>query len=243
MCWLRTALLTPSLVWALAAKAAEPLVFLVDTSAGMPDAYIQGNRAVAGVHADLAQALGRRLGREAWVRAVPRRRIAQELQAGVQADLVCDYHAAWLPGPFLWTQAFIPNRLVVITPRQNPHPPARLTDLAGRRVGTVAGYRYPEVEAALGSAFLREDAPSAEANLRKLEVGRMAHALTGLRVLEYQQRLWQFRLPLHPPLNAIDVRGQCGLSPRSRLSLEALEAAINQLVSEGELDRLLDRYR
>ncbi|MDR7270016.1 ABC-type amino acid transport substrate-binding protein [Pelomonas saccharophila] len=226
---------------AVSALAQTSLVMVVDTSAVMPEARIEGRRVLDGLHADLGAALARRLGRPVQMLALPRKRIAQALQSG-EADLVCDYQSAWLPGPFAWSRAFIPDQTVLVTAAATPAP-AGLAAVAGQPVGTVLGYAYPEVAAALGSGLVRDDAPDAVANLRKLELGRVPHVVTGRRLLDYQRRVGSFKLALHPPLVVAEVLGQCGLSPRSGVTLKALNAAIQGMVAEGELGRILGKYR
>jgi ABC-type amino acid transport substrate-binding protein len=223
------------------AQATPPLVMLVETSALMPQARIEGDRVVEGLHLDLGQALARRLGRELLAKPVPRKRLAEALQRG-EGDLLCDYQSEWLPGNFAWSRPFIPDQALLISAASAPAP-AGLTALPGQPIGTVRGYVYPEMNDALRSGFLRDDAPDAVANLQKLELGRIRHALTGRRVLEYQQRIGRFRLALHPPLVVSEVLAQCALSPSSPVGLAALNAAILGLVNEGELNRLLARYR
>ena len=223
------------------AEPPQPLVLIVETSALMPQARIEDDRVVEGLHLDLGQALGRRLGREVVARPVPRKRLAEALQRG-EGDLLCDYQSDWLPGAFAWSKPFIPDQALLISAASGPALPT-LTALAGQAVGTVRGYVYPEMADALRSGFLRDDAPDAVANLQKLELGRIRHALTGRRVLEYQQRIGRFRLPLHPPLVVSEVLAQCALSPSSPVGLAALNLAIQGLVGEGELNRLLARYR
>lgn len=219
----------------------RPLVVLVETSALMPQARIEGERVVEGLHLDLGQALGRRLGREVVARPVPRKRLAEALQRG-EGDLLCDYQSDWLPGVFAWSRPFLPDQALLISAAVAPAP-AQLSALAGEPIGTVRGYVYPEVSEALRGGFVRDDAPDAVTNLQKLELGRVRHALTGRRVLEYQQRLGHVRLALHPPLVVSEVLAQCALSPSSPVGLAALNAAIQGLVAEGELNRLLARYR
>ncbi|HEV6964702.1 substrate-binding periplasmic protein [Roseateles sp.] len=219
----------------------RPLVMLVETSALMPQARIEGERVVEGLHLDLGQALGRRLGREVVARPVPRKRLAEALQRG-EGDLLCDYQSDWLPGVFAWSRPFLPDQALLISAAVAPAP-AQLSALAGEPIGTVRGYVYPEVSEALRGGFVRDDAPDAVTNLQKLELGRVRHALTGRRVLEYQQRLGHVRLALHPPLVVSEVLAQCALSPSSPVGLAALNAAIQGLVAEGELNRLLARYR
>lgn len=219
----------------------RPLVMLVETSALMPQARIEDDRVVEGLHLDLGQALGRRLGREVVARPVPRKRLAEALQRG-EGDLLCDYQSDWLPGVFAWSKPFIPDQALLVT-AATAAAPAGLTALAGQPVGTVRGYVYPEMNDALRAGFVREDAPDAVTNLQKLERGRISHALTGRRVLEYQQRIGGFRLALHAPLVVSEVLAQCALSPSSPVGLAALNAAIQGLVSDGELNRLLNKYR
>jgi polar amino acid transport system substrate-binding protein len=231
--------------WLLAASALadtpRPLVMLIETSALMPQARIDGERVVEGLHLDLGRALARRLGREVVARPAPRKRLAEALQRG-EGDLLCDYQSDWLPGTFAWSRPFIPDQALLISARTAPAPTS-LVALAGQPVGTVRGYVYPEMADLLRTGFLRDDAPDAVANLQKLERGRIQHALTGRRVLEYQQRLGHVKLALHPPLVVSEVLAQCALSPSSPVGLSALNSAIQGLVAEGELNRLLAKYR
>ena len=223
------------------AQPVGPLVMLVETSALMPQARIDGDRVVEGLHLDLGQALARRLGRDLVARPVPRKRLAEALQRG-EGDLLCDYQSDWLPGAFAWSRPFIPDQALLITAASAPTP-GHLGAVAGQPIGTVRGYVYPEVADTLRAGFVRDDAPDALANLQKLALGRVQHALTGRRVLEYQQRVGHFKLALHPPLVVSDVLAQCALSPSSAVSLASLNAAIQALVADGELNRLLARYR
>ena len=93
---------------------AAPLVLIVETSALMPQARIEGGRVVEGLHADIGMALARRLGRELVLRPVPRKRLAQALERG-EGDLLCDYQSDWLPGPFGWSKPFIPDQALLVT--------------------------------------------------------------------------------------------------------------------------------
>ena len=222
-------------------QTARPLVMLVETSALMPQARVEGGTVIEGLHLDLGQALARRLGRELVARPTPRKRLAEALQRG-EGDLLCDYQSDWLPGAFAWSKPFLPDQALLVSNGAVPAPTG-LTALAGQPVGTVRGYVYPEMADALRSSFMRDDAPDAVANLQKLALGRVQHALTGRRVLEYQQRIEHFKLALHPPLVVSEVLAQCALSPSSPVGLAALNQAIQGLVAEGELNRLLARYR
>jgi polar amino acid transport system substrate-binding protein len=230
-----------ALLASFACAAAPPLVLLVDTSAQMPQARIEGERVIEGLHLDLGRALARRLGREVVARPVPRKRLSEALQRG-EGDLLCDYLSEWVPGRFAWSRPFIPDQALLVSAATAPAP-ASLAALADVPVGTVRGYVYPEMSAALRGGFKRDDAPDAATNLQKLQRGRISHALTGRRALDYQQRIGALRLALHPPLVVAEVVAQCALSPTASIDVQALNGAIQGLVADGELNRLLARYR
>ena len=224
-----------------AAPAAAPLVMLVDHSEEMPSARIERGQVQEGISHDLAQLLGERLGREPRFLVLPRRRVAQALASG-EADLLCDYLPAWLPGPFAWSRPFLPGAYWVVT-RRDREAPASLTALAGQRVGTVRGYAYPELQARMGAVNWREDAATADASLRMLALGRVDHAAVSQRFLQYQQRIGSFTVPLHAPLPVGSYQTQCALSPLSSIRPAALDQALGEIVSDGSLERLLQRYR
>lgn len=224
-----------------AAAPAEPLVMLVDTGALMPHARIENGHLVEGIRADVGAALARRLGRELQLRTVSRKRLAGALARG-EGDMVCGYLSDWLPGPFGWSRPFLPDEALLVTAASAAAPHA-LADVAGRPVGTVLGHLYPEMVESLHGGFVRDDAPNAVMNLHKLQAGRVQHALVGRRMLEYQQHIGRFRLALHPPLVVSKVMAQCALAPGSTVGLPALNDAIDHVVAEGELTRILDKYR
>lgn len=240
----RRAALLAGLAAAAGSGAAEPaqLHVLIDGSVEMPQALFQDGEALDGLQVQLAREIGRRLGREVRFHRVPRRRVAPLLAAGTEADLICNYLPAWLPGPLQWSRALLDDGDLLITAAHRPAP-ARLQDVAGQPVGTVSGYVYPEADAALGAAFRRDDAPNAQATLRKLALGRVDHAIVGRMVFEYLMRRGELTVALHPPLTVSQVRTACALSPHSTVKLAQLDAALAALQADGSLKRILDRYR
>ena len=174
--------------------------------------------------------------------AVPRKRLLGELQAG-QVDFVCTYQPAWLPSAGLqWSQAFFRQNDVLLSRADAPAPRV-LAELAGQRIGTTLGFVYPELEQALGSGFRREDAPSAEANLRKLAVGRLPHVVVEQRLLRHlAQRSGQFAAPTHPPLRLPAQRTRCALAAQAPVTLRQLNEAIAAIERDGSLARLYSQY-
>ncbi len=228
--------------WALTAAAwgAKPMVMAVDNATEMPMARIQGDQVLEGMTVELGRLLAQQLDRPARFVPVPRRRLAESLLRG-EADLVCGYLPAWLPGPLRWSRPFFHQAEWLLTRADQPAP-RRLADLRGQPIGTILGFVYPELTEALGAGFVREDAPNAAANLRKLAAGRMNHASASSRVLRYMQRQGSFQAPLHPPLVVTSYTTQCALSPASPIGVEALNRAIEQMERSGSLRALYLRY-
>lgn len=232
--------LLPSLALARPAPPAE-LRVLVDTSTDMPMADIRDEQLRGGLHYDLGRLLAAELGRQARFLVLPRKRLAAALTTG-QADLMCHYQPAWLNGPYRWSHPFLPDAELLISRRDAP-PLRSLGDLAGQRIGTVLGFRYPSLENLLGEAMLRDDAPSAAANLRKLAAGRVRHAVVGQRFLDYQRRIGAFSIALQSSRILSRIDAGCALSPRSRLSIQALNQAISRLQARGQIEAMYAPYR
>lgn len=228
------------LLYAAPAWAAE-LVVLVDASTEMPWAEVQDEGVGQGLHRDLGEALAQRLGREARFLALPRKRLGEALLRG-PGDLTCAMQPAWLPGDFHWSRRFLPDVELLLTLRSAPRP-ASVQSLSGQAIGTISGFVYPELQRQLGAGFVRDDAPNASANLRKLNIGRMQHATLNLLYVDYQRRQGLLTAPLHPYLVLSANKTQCALSRRSSLALADLDRALTGLVNDGTLDKLLGRYR
>ncbi|MCV2370414.1 substrate-binding periplasmic protein [Roseateles oligotrophus] len=233
------------LLIATAAFAVDParpvLRVIVDTSTEMPWARLQNRQVVAGLHLDLGNALAGQLGRDARFLVLPRKRVAAALESG-EGDIVCALLPQWFAGPFDWSLPVLPDGEVILSLRSAVRP-RTLGDLRGLPLGTVNGFVYPDLERALGSDFVREDAPNAGANLRKLNLGRMQHAVANQLYVEYQRRQGVLTAALHPDFQLSRYVMPCALSRRSGLKLNELNRAITRLESSGALTRMLNSYR
>ncbi len=220
--------------------AAAELVVLVDTGTEMPMAGFRNGKLVDGIHKDLGEALGHKMGRSVSFLTLPRKRIALALESG-KADLICMYIPEWLPGNFQWSQPFLPMKEVVVSDTTVPRPNS-LADLYGQPIATVLGYYHPELQQALGAGFIRDDGPSSSSNLRKMAVGRMHHALIQQSTLDYHQKLGE-RLSVYPPLEVKTYMGQCAVSVQGRVDVREVNKAIAQIVKEGGVAHIMARYQ
>lgn len=236
----RLALFACLLLTALGGWCGE-LVVLVDRAADMPMARFDKGRLVDGVHMKLGEALARATGRELRFLLLPRKRIARALQEG-QADILCGYTPEWIEGDYLWTMPVFTAEEVVATDARHPRP-SSIGDLRGQPIGTILGYRHPEMEQVLGPGFVSDDSPNMKTNLEKLARGRVHHILIARTVLEYRQRLRAFPLNLHPPLTAASFTTRCALSRNGGLGLEEANRALAAVTREGMLARILAEFR
>jgi ABC-type amino acid transport substrate-binding protein len=215
------------------------LRIIVDTGAAMPMANVEHGEVSSGIHRDLGVALAALLNRTPQFVVLPRKRIAQALEGGA-ADLVCLYIPEWLPGRFHWSQPFFPADEVVVADLSVSQP-VHLGELAGKPIGTVLGYSYPRLEQLLGGEFVRDDAPSTESNLRKLEAGRLHYVVTSSIYLASRPHSAR-DAKLHPPLLLNRNLLQCALSERATVTLPELNRAIGHLVKDGSVNRITRQY-
>lgn len=224
-----------------AARAAEPeIVFLAPTSSAMPFVQFSDGRLAGGILKDLGDAIALRLGRTARYVSLPGKRVEQALAAG-QADVVCNVMPGWISGDFAWSRPLIPNAGIIISHRDAPIIRS-LGDLAGQRVGTVLGYKYPVLEPVLGKLFQREDASTMQHALLKMEAGRNKHAIGERLELEYGMRVNK-ALALREDLVFETYRTSCAISRASKIPLADIEQATAGLLASGVVDVILARYR
>jgi len=216
------------------------MVFVAATNHNMPLSRFQDGELADGLLKDLGDSIAQRMGRRARYVSVPAKRVADYLVSG-RADGVCYVLPRWLPGPFNWSQPLMPDAGVLVA---RPEAPAvrALSDLANKPVGTVLGYSYSMIDAALGRAFVREDAPSMELNISKIQHGRMQYAIMGRMTAEYLMRS-EPQHKLRIDFEFDPFKAQCAFSQKSSIPFGEVQRAIGGLVSDGSIDRLQRRYR
>ncbi len=221
------------------AWAAQDFIFVAANNNTMPIAKFDGRRLSGGIVKDLGDAIAIRLHRQARYLDTPSLRVWDVLAKG-QADGVCYVLPEWAEGSFNWSRPIIPDGVAIVA-----HPSApvlhKLKDFAGKPIGTVVGYHYPDIEA-LGTRFVRDDAPSMEHNLTKILTGLRQYAIVELTTLAYLQRS-EPAVHLRTELVYANFKAQCAFSKRSEVPFENVEAAIASLQADGSVDRILARYR
>ena len=223
-----------------AEASADEIVFIAATNHAMPFSQFQDGALTDGLIKDLGEAIGQRLGRQVRFFSVPSKRVPLALANG-EADGLCFSIPHWIDGNFNWSKPFLSTSSVLVARAGSPVIKS-FDALAGIAVGTVAGYRHPEMEAALGNRFVREYAPFMESNFRKLEAGRMQYAIVEKLSFNYLTRF----LPKHAiriDLEFDRIQARCAFSPKSAIPFADTSRAINSLIDDGSVERMLARYR
>ena len=223
------------------AKAAEPeIVFIAPSNHAMPWAQFNEGQLSGGLLKDLGELIATRLARKAKFIIVPSNRVRGVLLGG-SADALCYVRPEWIDGNYNWTPSLIQDGAAVVARLGSPviH---TLADLHNLPVGTVIGYRYPEIESALGHGFVREDAPSMESNLRKLIAGRMEYAILEKMVLDYHLRKDK-TLKLRVDLLYISFDAKCAFSLSSKIPFADVTRVIKSINEDGSADEIFSRYR
>lgn len=227
------------LLLCLPARAAE-IVFIAPLNHALPLAEFADGELRGGILKDLGDALAQRLGRTARYMPVPSKRVSMVLARG-DADCLCYALPRWLDGTFDWSRPILADAGVILARSDAPRLRG-LADLAGQRVGTVSGYRYPHLDAALGAQFLRDDGPTAEHSLRKLLAGRSQYAVVEELLAKYQLRSdTNHQLRLELLIN--HFQPQCAFSLKSKLDHARMKQALDSLIDDGSIERILARYR
>lgn len=215
-------------------------MFAASADSALPLAQIEAGQMTGGILFELGQALAQQLHRRAEFLTVPRKRLDSVLAAGT-VDGICYALPGWIDAPVHWTPVLLPNEDLVVG---GPHvaAPRSVAALADERLGTVLGYRYPELENTLGDTYQRDNSPSMPLNIRKLMAGRYRYAVIDRLSLDYHARQHP-ELKTWSTLTLSRFQAGCAFSRASRLPMSEVDAAIRQLVRQGTMRRILARYQ
>lgn len=220
--------------------AETELVFAVPTNLSFPLVEFDAHGLTRGIVKEVGEAIAGKLHRRARFVALPAKRIAGALSSG-QADGVCYSAPEWLSaGDFSWSRPLLATTRVVAGHAES-RKLAGITALEGELVGTQLGYRYAELDAALGPRFLRSDAVNDETLLGKLAARRVNYAVTDeISIARFNLRHPAAQIRIVLPLAQLMTR--CAFSKSSSVPLHEVNQAIDALMSGGVVERILESF-
>jgi polar amino acid transport system substrate-binding protein len=223
------------------ARAAAPdFVMVAPLNQAMPFAQFQKEKIVGGILKDMGSALAQRLGRHPKFISLPGEAVSAALMAG-KADGICFVRPHWIDGDFDWSAPFMSDGETIASRPEAPHI-GSLSDLRDRPVGTVASHRYPRIENVLGIRFNRVDSANIDDNMRKLLDGTNQHALMGQSTINYYLRGDKASL-LRIDMRISTFDAQCAFSKKSDVPFADVDRAMNAMLKDGTVEKILARYR
>jgi polar amino acid transport system substrate-binding protein len=223
------------------AQAAQPeLTFLAPTNHMMPFVSFQDGELSGGFIKDISDVLAQRLGYKARFHTVPGKRVALALTRH-DADGECFVIPAWIDDHFNWSRPAIPAAGAIVAHTNAPAIKA-LESQANELLGTVLGYRYPELDTILGDSLLRDDAPSVQHTLAKLAAGRTRYAVVDKMTTEHYLRAHP-TAPLRIAFTYVRFKASCTFSLASPVRVAEVVRVLGEMVEDGTIDGIMARYR
>jgi len=248
---LRHLLLTIGIVCGLTsgvpAHAAPPLRMLF-TAAGCPPLYLtdpnQPGKLNGGFIKDFGELLASALGTTVSFVETTRNRVEWRLSEG-HADMVCNANPAWYGTAQLlkWTPAIF-SRVEVIVTRTEDWKPRSIDELANHTLGTLLGYRYPQLDPLFSSGSLqRHDEMRLSENFAQLDLKLIDGLVTtrdeALAYLSHQVNAAHYRISDFTISRQLSY---CAVSPQSKWAIQDINQALAKLQSSGQLTELRKRY-
>ncbi|MEX1220565.1 MAG: transporter substrate-binding domain-containing protein [Idiomarina sp.] len=221
----------------------QPIRAIVSASNGSPYAIFENRRLHGGIAKDILDTLAQRSFRDIDYLNLPRARVELWLESG-QADIACFLNPDWVnkPEQLAWSAVLFMTEQVFIR-RVDSAPITRVEDLNQLRIGTVRGFRYPELEPLFSSGqAVRDDAADLAANIERLREGRLDTVMSVDLHVDY------FEVARNNPNFAIDKMWAapsptyCALSKHNATNYNELQQVLRDLVDTGAIKKIIAEY-
>ncbi|MQA38610.1 substrate-binding periplasmic protein [Rugamonas aquatica] len=204
-----------------------------------------------GIYSDMVAYLNRKqLGQLSFkLIYLPRKRLQLQVERGELDGIVIGMMPHWFDDAaqkkYLWTAPFDTDRYVIVLPAGQAFNMSKPGALAGRTVGMVLGYSYPDLEDWMHQqGLVRSDAASDDHNLEKLRLGRVDSVAAAGAIVRYYMKVHaidagKFQLQELPS----QLTERRFLVPHSKvLVYDRIAPVIRQLKDDPEWQRLKAKY-
>ena len=238
--------LAPSMGAALPTESPPALRMGVSQSWAMPFARYANGQLQGGILFDFGQELAARLDVPLRARVIPPKRVEAMLASG-EVDLHCLVSPKWLQQELpasRWTEPVLRMDDVLLARPEFEGHELDLAHVQGASVGLVVSYLYPALDEALASGRMRrEDAPAQAQVFEKMLRGRSDFGVSNRLIADWfnKQQPAAQRLKTLQTLATLDTA--CALAPRPQQDPARIKAALRQLIRDGAIEKILQRYR
>ncbi len=221
---------------------AQPLVVAITDNFAMPYILQGGNKVAAqGIVYEMLDELGQRLHLDVHYIVLPRQRLRPALKSGL-AHLLPLANPKWYTDePDLqWSPVWLEDEDRFVIHTKDRTRLQSIEDMHGKQVGTILGYRYPELE----GWVVRQDARSLRQNLERLAHQRLDAVIDSAILIRYRLKYDRgFEQLLLTPIVAGHSARHLGLSRLAPVSIEELSQALQSMLDDGTVAEIVARYQ
>ena len=201
---------------------------------------------IGGLQKDFTDQVAKKLSAQVSYFSYSRRRIESVVIQG-DADIMCYSSPAWfdLPKEVSWTVATFPQveRVVVLADKTSIENVPQ--QLEGKKLAVQLGYHYPQITTQLNEGKIkRVDLTDVPGMFRMLSLGGADAMVSSDGEIEGYFKNYPEKRPLYKvsktPFSIVQT--QCALSHKSSWKLEQINAAIQFLQDNGEMDKIMRKY-
>ncbi|WP_426415189.1 substrate-binding periplasmic protein [Aestuariirhabdus sp. LZHN29] len=231
-----------------AAEQDETLIFAYGRHDGPPHAFMrerEPRQLYGGILHDVGEAVGERLGIPVRFVEAPRARLVRWLIEG-RVHAHCELNPLWVGNnpQLLWSGAVFSSADRFYLNQKRSASVQTHDDLKGLRVGGLKSYTYSDelTQRVSDGEVIRVDAASAQQLMGMLQRGRIDAMLLDEIVADYLLTLEPHALA-GSPLEDSRLSRYCAYSPLAPVAIERFSEVIQQLVDEGRIQEIMQRYQ
>lgn len=211
-----------------------------------PFAITKNNYLVSGIMRDIGDELGRILKVNIKYWRTTRGRVEEDINSG-RIDLLIKFNPAWSSDKTMhhWSIPIFKEKNVFVTRVDSRFEVEGFKTLKGKRVGTIFKYRYKDIEAHFKKGtIVRDDVYEIGQNFERLERGMIDTLLdSDILIGYYLKKNGRYGDFAVSPFILSEHNIYSILSKRSKLSIENLNRAYEQMMREGTIEQILNKYR
>lgn len=211
-----------------------------------PYTFVEDGKLIGGIYKDIMDEVGKALHLNVVYKQTQKKRQEKYLLQGKRHVLVLS-NPLWQKhrDQYSWSVPLTEETNIFVVSARNSFAIRSFEDLHGKHLGTILGYRYPELTDKFGrKEIFREDVISLEQNFNKLKIGRI-DCLIGSDILI------GYYLKAHNAHNTFLISEKStgshplmtALSSHAPISVEQLNTLYKQLKDNGKLTDIFAKYK
>ncbi|NMP32514.1 amino acid ABC transporter substrate-binding protein [Thalassotalea sp. M1531] len=209
-----------------------------------PYALIKGEVNTGGVIADIIGEISDSLDINSRFVFVPRKRIEKYLLDGT-IDFYLISNPKWIShNALIWTIPIFKEKNVIVVKKESKDYET-LEDLHQKTVGTIRGFVYPSLTEAFDTQYIsRTDVRSLKLNFERLSKGWIDGFIDSDILIDYVFKEHNYDDDFKVASYLVSEHLIYGvLSPKSDISIEEINNALDKLITEGVISAILSKYR